>query len=503
MSYNGPKNVLFIVWDTCRVDVANSVASNLSELAAENVSFENAIAPASWSLPSHASVFTGKYPHEHDIFRVYDGMSSVPLVEHLNGRGYDTYGFSANGFAGPRMNIDVAFDEFAFTGGDEPYREGLDVASHVYRARDDEDASSVDLVSDLARATLTHPNRAKSVVNLLAAAAGRAAAKAPFLQGIPHPVFAPQQGYSYSPGRNTNAITSTFDRHRDGDSPFFIFANYMDPHTPYVPPARHQREQLGRTVPREERIRLNEEVALPWAFIELVESGELDESDVETLRGLYRAEVSSVDEHLGHVLDALKEGGLYEETIVVVTADHGENLGETDELGNRRMGHEASASEPLLRVPLVVANPELEASTVDDHVSIKDVFDLVEAVSTGDASTETVLESFASDGPVLSQYPALGGETFYDKHPSIPREILDHRVVEHTSVAYDDGWKVGMDTTGTTWALHEGEVVEVAEAPDELRGACEAALNDLSERADASNSLSDEELAQLEALGYM
>ena len=120
-------NILLVVWDACRYDYAVEHASFLNELASSNLSFENAVAPSPWSLPSHASIFTGEYPHEHGSNRFGDSVDT-PLVTELSDRGYTTYGVSANGFASQRTGFHEEFDEFRYTGGRDPYADGMDVS---------------------------------------------------------------------------------------------------------------------------------------------------------------------------------------------------------------------------------------------------------------------------------------------------------------------------------------------------------------------------------------
>jgi arylsulfatase A-like enzyme len=498
MSTNRP-NILFVVVDSLRYDSAEQFAPNLCSLADGNVSFERAIAPASWSLPSHASLFTGEYPYEHGVCQLHDQMRDVPLVKQLGRDGYTAYGVSANGFAGPRMAIDRAFDEFRFTGGDEPFVAGLDVYSLVYRLLEEE-ISKPQLAWDLLSSALSHEHTTQSLINLATALTSRAASNVPPLQQIPHPLFTPRKGYSYTPKRNTHAIRSFVD---EEERPFFIFANYMDTHTPYTPPNRHLERATEDTVSRSERIRLNEEVALPWAFVEQIENGTLNEADVELVRRLYEGEVSSVDDHVGKLVKFLKRKRLFEETLVIVTADHGQNLGEKDELGRRRMGHEGSMSDFLLRVPLVVANSHLDDQTISEPVSIRRLYELVLAAAGGELTTESVVESLTTDGPVLSQYPALGGESFHKTHPGVPDELADQRVVHDTTVAYDEDWKVGVRSDGTEWGMRDGAYRDHSEAPVDLRTTCREAQAQLRTTSGSDDSLSERDRSQLEALGYL
>lgn len=116
---------------------------------------------------------------------------------------------------------------------------------------------------------------------------------------------------------------------RYGREPFFLFVHYFDPHAPYEPPA-------------------------PFA------------SRFGTDR--YLGEIAYTDHHLGRVFEALRRLGLWESTLIVVTADHGESLGEHGESTHGYFAYNAT-----LHVPLVVRLPGRRAARVDDLVGLVDV----------------------------------------------------------------------------------------------------------------------------------
>jgi arylsulfatase A-like enzyme len=96
--------------------------------------------------------------------------------------------------------------------------------------------------------------------------------------------------------------------------------------------------------------------------------------DARQARDLYDAEILYMDFELGRLLDALRERGLYERTLVVVTADHGELLGE-----HEQWGHGQGLWEPLVRVPLILkpAGPARAAQRRDERVSLVHVLPLI------------------------------------------------------------------------------------------------------------------------------
>src|SRR5690606_31642553 len=104
--------------------------------------------------------------------------------------------------------------------------------------------------------------------------------------------------------------------------PFFIFANYMETHLRYEPP-RAYRERFLTPAQQKRWRQINQNA---WKFM----SGEvamLDE-DWAILTALYDAELAYLDARLGQLVEFLRESGLLDNTILIVTADHGENLGD-------------------------------------------------------------------------------------------------------------------------------------------------------------------------------
>ena len=501
MNDEKPPNILLVAWDACRYDYALEHASYLNDLGSSNISFERAVAPSPWSLPSHASIFTGEYPHEHGRNRLGDSVDAK-LARVLSERGYKTYGVSANGFASQRTGFHEGFDEFRYTGGRDVYIDGMDVSGTSQDILRDDGKSHKDAVLGVLKQIPGHDHSLKSLANLLAVSCGELATRLKSLQKIPHPVFAPTSDYSYTPDKNTRVIRSILEDH-DGEAPFFIFTNYMDTHRCYKPSDELQEKHVGRSMGYKELVRLNEEVAAPWTFEEKKARGELKDSDVEDVRSLYAGEVETVDSHLRKIMKSLEAEDMLDDTLVVVTADHGENLGETDDMGRRRMGHVASVSEAVLRVPLVLANPKLTERTVSESVSLKNLYDLLLNAKDLINSGGDELPSLVRDESTVSQYPATGGgDETIDNHPDVPEEAVRHQASENSSVAYDDGWKVVVESTGKSWVGNEKGDQDISEAPEELMKITEKYLSELQDIGEGME-LSDEDVDQLEALGYM
>jgi arylsulfatase len=299
--------VVLVSLDTTRADrlgcygAARPATPHLDRLAADGTVHTRALATSSWTLPSHASLFTGRLTRSHgadydpegplDLAGAVEGpaewrsfrarplpASERTLAEVLREGGYDTAGV----VAGPWLK--------------RPF--GLDQGFEVW------DEAGIDSANG---------RRAESV---------------------------------------TDAALAWLDRPRRG--PGFLFLNYFDPHGPYEAP-----EPFGRAF-------------LPPGTLPSEGVPEGDE-----LRARYDAEVAYMDHHLGRFLDGLRSRGLYDRALVVVTADHGELLGE-----HGRMGHGESLTEPELRIPLIVKLPgrgrgEPPPARSDAVVQLTDVMPIV------------------------------------------------------------------------------------------------------------------------------
>lgn len=497
-------NILFLVWDACRLDAAREHAPVLADLAESNIWFENAVTAAGHSLSSHVSMMTGDYPSEHGVFHQRHMIDSTPLLDDLETQEYTRYGLSANGFASSMYGLDRSFDQFYNTQGQMVFPEGLDVHQYGRRIREAHEgefnANNVDLRS-LLQATIDHQYPVRSLLNISAAGLSTVVNSRPALQRIPHRRFSQFSEFSYSPNTNTALIRSILDREAKSDTPFFIFANYMDTHHPYAPPRRYQREFFGKEFGYRELSRINK-LAHPWNYIQRVQNGPpIDDDFVNTVRGLYRGEVRTADEHLRRLLQALRSRDLFENTLIVVTADHGENLGETDRMGENRMGHVASASDNLLRVPLMVAHPELESERIHEYASLKNIRYLFTELGEclfeeGKTATELLCPE---NGVVSSQVPVMNGEALEKRYPSISADILQR----HLSVSYLDDWKAVVTSTGDEHVWKNATQREIEDAPTGLIDTCRENLENLTSVSTDTRELTDVELSRLEALGYL
>ncbi len=295
-----PPNVLLIVIDTLRADhlsaygYARKTSPNLDRLAAEGVLYESCISAASWTLPAHASLCTGLFPRDHhstsESWALEDSFDT--LAELLKGAGYHTGGFSNN----------------VWTNDDTGLKQGFDTFHEMWRGQSERVKG------------ISHDD---PTVDMGAAATNSEVLA--WLDGLP------------------------------GGEPFFVFINYFEPHLPYRPTRPHESDFLPEGADRETVRRLRSfRTPREYGYILRVPWMKVSQQEIEILTDLYDAEIAYTDALLGQLMAGLGSRGLLENTLLVITSDHGEHLGE-----NHMLSHKLSVYDPLLKVPMILWGPKL------------------------------------------------------------------------------------------------------------------------------------------------
>ena len=305
-------NVLLIVLDTFRVDhmscygYSRKTTPNVDAFAADARVYTRAISPAGWTLPSHASLFTGLPASAHGCDWGHPLLHPTldTLAELLSAAGYQTAGLSSNIVVSPSVLFNQGFGMFWV-----PEEED---------SRPPEDSA-------------------------LAYTATRR-----LLRGAP-----PSRAASMH-----KRLARWFREDYDPDRPFFIFLNYIEAHHPYAPPSGSLQwateEMRARWAAADQR-----DLVVRYKY----EPYLLSPQDIEELKTLYDEEIAYVDRMVGDLLNWLRHAGLLDDTLVVVTADHGEHFGE-----HGLMEHQFTVYEPDVHVPLIVRLPGVFEPGTDDHL---------------------------------------------------------------------------------------------------------------------------------------
>jgi len=364
LSLSRQPNILLIVLDTLRRDRLSTyghdreTAPSLDAFSAESTLFERAISPAQWTIPAHTSLFTGLYPSTHQVTQGGSKLSgSYPaLAEILQGANYHTVAFCNNPLVGVLDNgLRRGFDQFYSYAGVMPNRP-VDVQRGPLR-----------------RMLATRFRRfARRIENHFAH-------NDDLFRVSMHPILVPiWTRYINYKGHTERSISDLMDFWRgyfDGGAqqPLFAFVNLMGAHLPYKPP----QDTMSRVAPelRHDRSayafmnRFNAEAAR-WAS---PPEPPLQDWERAVLRGFYDAEIAHQDEQLGRLFDSLRASGTLDNTLVIITADHGEAHGD-----HEFFGHGFVVYQELVHVPLLIRGERFPAGKrVLTNVSTRRVFHTV------------------------------------------------------------------------------------------------------------------------------
>jgi arylsulfatase A-like enzyme len=309
---SGAPNIVFITLDTVRADHLSSygysrpTTPNIDRFARTGVLFENAIAATSWTLASHASMFTGLLPQQHGAdFSVPLVSSPWTLAEILQSRGYETAGFIGNTY----------------------YLENGWGTGQGFGTYDDLSSS---VLHSLAQTLLGN-----AVIQPLYQIFGR---------------------YDAFDRRNGEEVNADFCRwfHHNLHRPFFAFINYFDGHDPYIPPGLYK-SPFG---------------SVPMGLMRKVHWAEEDGSAANfsvpervLLTVGYDNCLTYLDGRVGNLLSVLRQSREWQNTIVIISADHGEEFG-----GHGDYVHGFDLYRGLLHVPLIIAGPGVPRGVRISHV---------------------------------------------------------------------------------------------------------------------------------------
>ena len=231
--------------------------------------------------------------------------------------------------------------------------------------------------------------------------------------------------YPDSGARRTNErVREWFQEERDGSRPFFLMVHYLEPHLPYQPPPPFDTRFTGEGRRLEElrHVRMwNLQTSLAYALGQI----EITTEQFRTLRTQYDGEIAYVDEQVGALLRILRDEGVYDESFLALTADHGENLGE-----HKLLDHILCLYDTLIRVPLILRYPpvlppgvriSLPVQTLDIFPTALDVAGLG-----GDARGRgrSLIRKGLEGRTMFAQYhpPFLLQKVARQNHPDVPFE---------------------------------------------------------------------------------
>jgi len=325
-------NIVFIVIDTLRADHLSCygyplrTSATMDQMAKEGSLFQKAVAPGGWTLPTHASMFSGLFVSRHGAnsegFQLDQGI--MTLAEYLSRAGYYSAGFCNNAWVSMANGFDQGF---------QSYFEMWKTFSYRYSAKD--------LLCDIIQKHHHRKNFKKLVLKDRDAAV------------------------------TNRVLLEWIEKNYRKKQPLFLFINYMDVHAPYEPPQTISYPFLPEPL-------LNHDYRLHPAYFHF-NYETYDAQTIKNINLLYDGGIYYVDHQLGRLFDRLFSRLPLDDTLVIITSDHGENLSE-----HQMLGHEMTLYNTVINVPLIIRYPKhfkkgavitTPVQTVDLFPTIVDLLD--------------------------------------------------------------------------------------------------------------------------------
>jgi len=455
-----PPNIILIVLDALRLDTSYPLRTTLHDF----ISYSNAISTAPWTLPSHASMFTGLYPSQHGAHETdHIKCTDIGLIRNthttinvrLKAFGYKSYGFSANILVTPTYGFDFdVFDSPYFSFPWPRFLEGLTGSERETFERYLSTRKAIDGISSILLLSVHNPLKLVSLFSILTQ---RTAAKC---------------GSDW-PREKGGAKALDFVKRTAFREPFFMFLNLLEIHEPYF----KSDNLLNGLTPR---------------HIDTIKP-----SDLRRWINGYNSQFLLLQKRLIEILKELDERKVLDRSVVVVTSDHGQMLGE-----HGWVGHGSFLYDELIKVPLLIRYPPNSNVKFDDPhgvISLANLPAFFQDLAKG-VYTDTCLyrsTAFAESWGLYEKVPP--------KREKIARTVLP--TLSKRRVAVYSG------SSKLTYNITDEKVEEFVSAAAENGGAVQAYLKSLcvdfmsAERKMSNDVTSDEDdalvLDQLRRLGYV
>lgn len=480
-------NVLIVLWDTVRADRLSLYGHDrqttpaMAKWAAGGTVYEQAWSPGTWTVPAHASIFTGLPTSTHGAHGDHRWLDDChqTLAELLAADGYDTVAFSANLYVGSVANLLQGFETVHTT---YP-RKGLKRGRYVQASLE---ATTNKILAEDGSTEISPKFR------------GNGAEKWD------------KSAYKDAAGVLAQGLVEYLDE-REGDAPWLAYLNFMEAHTPRIPSEASRKALLDEAA----RTRaLQTDMSLFAENSWMVGQREYADAELAAFSNVYDAALLDMDQATAWLFDELGRRGQLQDTVVIFVSDHGESLGE-----HRMLEHRWAIHEPLLHVPFVIHYPRggFGPARHTEPVSTLDLFATVLDLAHVDPPKVAGLYSTSLDNPhrdqIYSQLVhAYAGQLrpIHRAYPSLDlsqwkRTYQTIRRGEYKLIRPSEGpvelYDLGSDP---------GELTDLAPTDPTRARELDAALQSwLDDRPPPRNcdpgeaELSPEEEAQLRILGYL
>lgn len=445
------KNVVFLVLDSLRKDRTSihngkiDFTPTLQSIADSGKAYQDAVAQAPWTLPSHASMFTGQYPWEHGITQSKTVMdkNQKTFIQEFSEAGYETAAITPNVWITPHKGTTKDFDKVENFLGKKDNKVTAKISRQITKVFDG-------LSQD-------RKKKAEKYIDRLF------------------------KYFSVDDSCKSEETVQEAEKYLKevGDEDFFLYINLMEPHEPYNPPKKYM-EKHG----------VEDKEGIPDRQKGLF----TQEIDYEKLKKIYDASTDYTDDLVARIKDSLAENNLDDDTVLIVISDHGQALGEDD-----IFGHQFTVDSSTTDTLMMIDDPEEEPGEVKKPTELRKLYDLTPqhaGIRQKDKLEDTEMVKGGYDYPsiFIGYVPEEKWDKYYNKYHYIQTD--KQRTVQKIN---QDG-----ETETKTVKLETGEETET---PEKISRELDEITDQNSEEGESesgdSEEVDDEEIKErLEALGY-
>lgn len=340
MNKDNIKNVILITIDSLRAGhlscygYEKETSPNIDKLAEKGILFKQAISNGGHTRIAFPALFTSTYffsgwflekTNEGFTIRLFDDRPYLPEI--LKRNGYKTAGFHSNPFLTNRYG----------------YGRGFDVLSDPLEKKND--TGKGNYIKSFVRNHLEPNGLPFRLLKLIHNRLTSKDAEPPFARGE---------------AITKNALSWISN---NKNSPFFVWVHYMDVHHPYLPPKKHLMKFSDKIIPAREARTLHTKM--------LKNPDSLSNTDIKKLINLYNGSINYADYWIGKFLSTIEDMNVLDNSLIILTADHGDAFGEHGGFGHGEGG--ANLYDEIIRIPFIISAPNVKEGEIYDQVSLLDI----------------------------------------------------------------------------------------------------------------------------------
>ena len=471
-------NIICLSIDSLRADFCSFLNEEeldttpfLEKLSDDSAVYNNAYTPSTWTLPVHTSVFTGLFPPEHGILNGGEKLGNHPtFADILKQEGYSTAAYYQNSW----------LDTGEILNGFQTATREHDDSESPLRARI---ADSIRSVSPRSEQIISKSYKTLSQIH----------------ESLD--TYREWNGRSKLNEKKDRIDQETIDKASDAieslSDPFCWFVHLNGAHWKYNPPNPYHRKFTNRSLPdlvsnlvweqgriygtRTNRLRVNAGYYQP------------PEQEVSTIKNLYRGCILYCDHLLKILINALKDAGKWENTVLFVFGDHGDAFGEQG-----IFGHHFTVDDSVTHIPLLIRDPSdrIESGVIHSPASLVDIYPTILSLA-GVSGPETLGIDLSNESreATFTYYDVSGKDYYRDApqrgvpHKDLPagKQYAVRRSSEESLVYYPD----------------ENEYCGPAKDDESLRSILHNHLDEMERVETETGELSDEVSTRLEKMGYL